>query len=323
MQEILGLTFPFFGLIFVGFAAGKIFKVPHEGLAWLSTYLVWFALPALFFELIAKTPFEQLLSFGFVLTAVFSTYCAFAISFVIGYLLSRGNIAESVIQGELGAYSNIGYMGPPLTLSAFGPAAAAPAALIFAFENLLHFSLVPLLVAVGTEDDVAPLKLAGRVLRRFILHPFILATVAGFVGAYFAVQPWAPVQTMLTYLKNSAAPCALFTMGVTVALRPVKRVPWEMPILTAVKLVLHPAIVWVMLSLVGDFDPVWVYTAVMMAALPPALNVFVMAQQYNVYVERASTTILFGTVVSVFTVTGLLYLITAGLLPSDLFPASP
>jgi predicted permease len=56
-----------------------------------------------------------------------------------------------------------------------------------------------------------------------------------------------------------------------------------------------------------------------MAALPPALNVFVMAQQYNVYVERASAGILIGTIVSVATVTSLLVLITSGALPVKLF----
>ena len=109
-------------------------------------------------------------------------------------------------------------------------------------------------------------------------------------------------------------------MGVTVALRPLRRVPWELPFLTLIKLVVHPAIVLVTLSVVGNFEPVWVYTAVLMAALPPALNVFVLAQQYNTYVERASSAVLIGTVVSVFTLTAALFLTTTGTLPHDLFP---
>jgi predicted permease len=57
----------------------------------------------------------------------------------------------------------------------------------------------------------------------------------------------------------------------------------------------------------------------LMAALPPALNVFVMANQYKTYVERASSTILIATLVSVVTVTGLLYLIAEGRVPASLF----
>jgi predicted permease len=120
---------------------------------------------------------------------------------------------------------------------------------------------------------------------------------------------------MLVFLKNAAAPCALFTLGVTVALRPLKTVPVELPALVGIKLVLHPLIVWLVLSWLGDFGWEWTMTAVLMAALPPALNVFVIANQYKVYIEQASTAILVGTVLSVASVTGLLWLMSNHLLP--------
>ena len=55
-----------------------------------------------------------------------------------------------------------------------------------------------------------------------------------------------------------------------------------------------------------------------LAALSAA--VFVIAQQYGVWVQRASASVLITTCVSVLTVTGLLYAITHGILPPDLFP---
>ena len=95
--------------------------------------------------------------------------------------------------------------------------------------------------------------------------------------------------------------------------------PAEVPVLISIKLLVHPMIAWVMLSLVGNFDPVWVYTALLMAALPPALNAFIMARQYHVYIEQASSGILVGTIASVVTVTAMLYLLKNGLLPPNLF----
>ncbi|MNT52547.1 hypothetical protein D3C72_1895790 [compost metagenome] len=74
------------------------------------------------------------------------------------------------------------------------------------------------------------------------------------------------------------------------------------------------------LGLVGNFDPLWIFTAVLLASLPTATNVFVIGQQYGVWQERASATILITTLLSVATVTGLLYLIRSGALPADLFP---
>jgi len=52
-----------------------------------------------------------------------------------------------------------------------------------------------------------------------------------------------------------------------------------------------------------------------MACLPPALNVYVIAQQYHSHVSQASTIVLIGTLVSVVTVTGFLWVITHDMLP--------
>ena len=109
-------------------------------------------------------------------------------------------------------------------------------------------------------------------------------------------------------------------LGVTVALRAKGGFPRETPVLVAFKLLLHPLLVWTLLSMFGNFDPLWVYAAVLMAALPPALTSFVFATQYRVGLDRASACILVGTACSLFTLTALLWLIRAGRMPADLFP---
>jgi len=129
-----------------------------------------------------------------------------------------------------------------------------------------------------------------------------------------------PLERLLDYLAQAAAPCALFAMGVTLALRPLRRMPREMAPLAALKLVVHPLLCYFVLSWVGNFSDVWLFSAVLLAALPTATNVFVIAQQYHVWVERVSASILVTTCLSVGTVTGLLYMIKSGILPADLFP---
>ncbi|WP_029057025.1 AEC family transporter [Stappia stellulata] len=315
MENVISLALPFFGLIFLGIAAGKLKKIPAEGLAWMQFFIIYIALPALFFRLLAKTPIEELTNIGYVAATTFATYCAFAVAFCVGVFASRGNIPEATIQALAGSYSNIGYMGPGLTLAVLGPAAAVPTALVFCFDNILLFTLAPLMMAIGGTENEPPLATALTVLRRIFTHPFILATIAGVLAAAVEFQPPQAIDTLLTFLSNAAAPCALFAMGVTVALQPLGRTPLELPVVLLVKLVVHPIIVLLLLNWVGGFDPAWVATAVLMACLPPAANVFVIAQQYNVYVQRASSAILIGTIASTVTVSAFIYLITEGLLP--------
>ena len=37
MLDILNLALPFFGLIFIGFACGKLRQIPDAGLAWMNS----------------------------------------------------------------------------------------------------------------------------------------------------------------------------------------------------------------------------------------------------------------------------------------------
>jgi malonate transporter and related proteins len=87
----------------------------------------------------------------------------------------------------------------------------------------------------------------------------------------------------------------------------------------AVKLVIHPVMALLLLSLLGPFSDVWIYTALLMTALPPALNVFIMARQYDTWVEQASSSILFGTLASVVTLTMVMWLVKTGRMPLQLF----
>jgi predicted permease len=319
MLDVINLALPFFGLILIGFFCGRLMQLPETGLAWMNFYIVYVALPPLFFKLIVATPFEELRNWSFVLGTTLSTYVVFVISLAIGLVVSRGDLRPATLQAVLGAYSNIGYMGPGLTLAAVGAKASAPIALIFVFDNILLFSLIPFLMALGGTEKLDVGKTVRLVLWRIVSHPFNVATFIALFFAYFQLKPPVAVDKVLNFLYGSAAPVALFTLGVTVASRRITKVAPEIPIHLGIKLILHPLIILVMLSLLGPFEKEWVYAAVLMASLPPALNVFVVARQYQVYIEEASTAILIGTLVSIGTLTLVLYLLTKGLLPHTLF----
>jgi malonate transporter and related proteins len=324
MIDVLNLALPFFGLIALGYAAGKISDLPEIGLAWMNFFLIYVSLPCLFYRVLAQTPFEEVNNIPFVLGILLSTSLVFAISFAIGMVIRHGNVAESAIVGIAGAYGNVGYMGPGLALATLGSAAAAPVALIFCFDSVLAFTLVPLLMAVAGAERRSPAATAFHIVKQIALHPFLIAAALGILSAALHFEPPVALDRLMQYLQNAAAPCALFALGVTVALRPVQKMPWEVPPAIVMKLIVHPLIVLAVLSLIATmtgtaFSQTWVYTAVLMAALPPALNVFIMARQYETWVEQASGSVLFGTLASVVTLVTVMWLVQMNLLPVNLF----
>ena len=318
MIEVLNLALPYFGLIVLGYASGRFKRIPDAGLEWMNFFIVYMALPALFYRILSRTPLEELTQATFIVATSSAMFICFLISFAIAMVIRR-NIAESAIAGIAGSYGNVGYMGPGLALSTLGAQAAAPVALIFCFDTVLAFTLVPLLMAVaGTEKKSLPATVLG-VLRSILLHPFIIATALGVLSAALHFQPPVAFDKLMEFLQNASAPCALFALGLTVALRPIQKMPWEVPLLAVVKLIVHPLLALALLSLLGPFSDTWVAAGVLMAALPPALNVFVLGRHYDTWVSQASGAILFGTMVSVVTLTTVMWLVKTGRLPLNLF----
>src|SRR5260221_1151170 len=283
MSEIVTLLLPFFGLILIGYGAGYFRFVSEAGLAGLDAFVLYLALPAFFFQLVAETPISAFAGWSFIATTAFATYCAFAIAFSIGALTNGGNVPQATIEGLVGSYGNVGYLAPALTVVAFGATAAVPTALIFTFDNAIVFTIAPLMMALGGIARTRPEKLAEEIGVQVLLHPFVIATALGFLMAASGLHMPIGIDGLLTMLRHTAPTVALFVLGVGLALRPVSNVPVEMPILVGVKLVAHPLIVYLLLSWVGGFDRIWVNAAVPNAAAPAAADAAATAPRVHVY----------------------------------------
>jgi malonate transporter len=312
MADILNLALPYFGLIFIGFACGKAKGLPESGLAWMNFFLLYVSLPALLFGIMSKTPFAELNNPPFLIATTCGTMTAFVLAMVLGRVIGELSLRKATIAGLSGAYGNIGYMGPGLALAVLGTKAAAPTALIFCCDSIFLFSIVPLLIELTNRDHPSLLHAFGVVARQIVLNPLIMSACAGALAASLHLEFPVAIDKTLLFLQNAAAPTALFALGVTVALRPFDRVPWEVPGVIAIKLLIHPLIVFGLMLLFGPFAQPWAATAVLMASLPPALNVFVIARQNETWVEPASVAVLLGTFASVVTLTSVMWFIQTG-----------
>jgi malonate transporter len=187
-----------------------------------------------------------------------------------------------------------------------------PSSLIFCCDSIFLFTAVPLLIALTDSKHQSLAHTLGVVVRQIVLNPLIMSACAGALAAALHFHPPVVIDNTLLFLQNAAAPTALFVLGVTVALRPFGRVPWEVPAVIAVKLVIHPLAVFGLMLLMGPFAQPWAATAMLMASLPTALNVFVIARQNDSWIEPASVAVLIGTFASVVTLTGVMWAIQTG-----------
>src|SRR3954471_1861488 len=99
MLDVLNLALPFFGLIFLGLVCGKLrLGIPETGLAWLGFFLIYLALPCLFYRVLALTPLGELSNPRFILGTTLATATAFAFAFGTGWIFRR-NMAKATIAG--------------------------------------------------------------------------------------------------------------------------------------------------------------------------------------------------------------------------------
>jgi hypothetical protein len=304
MIVALELIAPFFLYILAGVTAQLFLRHGDEQQRWLDAFIFYVALPALLFQSVRVVPPNDNNLVGFLAITTSIT----GAMFVLGWLIGRKNRSgdSPAVFGLAASYSNIGYMGPALTVAVLGPEAGAPAAFIFCADVLLIFTIWPTMLG----HDSRGLGRIMQPLRKVLTHPFILATLAALLFAQSGLTLPAYIDSPLTGFQNAAAPTALFSLGLTLARNRGGRVERRLGACLTAKLVVHPLAVAAAFVVVSGFDPVWIATAIIMGALPPAANVYVMARAEGISVALAARTVLYGTVFSAVTLPALIYLLT-------------
>jgi malonate transporter len=222
-------------------------------------------------------------------------------------LRRQSNWNESAFGTMAVAFPNTGYMGLPLLLSLFGPAAVGPAIVTIVVDLFFTSSVC---IALSRLDQ-AQTHGARTALVQAIKSVFsIPLTWAIGLGALVSSQGWV-IPEMLTQtvglLAGAAAPVALFTIGTLLA-RPVPVSAqgwwhWQRggvdAVLVVLKLVVHPLVViaigWGLMYLGLPLTPTALMAVVLVAALPSASNSAVLAERFGADSARITRVILLST----------------------------
>jgi predicted permease len=209
-----------------------------------------------------------------------------------GRLVKREDNASAALRALGATFPNSGYMGIPLLITAFGPEAALASILALLLDQFVSIPLTVALVEAGGGRG-GFLATLGRTLRGVFGNPLVLAVLT---GAVLALGGWSlpgPLRAIAELLGAAASPCALFALGTALAAVPVEGSLGEVALVTVVRLVGHPLLVWLAASFVQPVPPEVLRAALVTAALPTAATVFVMAQRADRF--PASSTIVLVT----------------------------
>lgn len=145
-----------------------------------------------------------------------------------------------------------------------------------------------------------PLRVVRSFLRRVFINPLIIGILAGLAWRFTG----APLPVLATRLSDAlagtAAPVALFAMGLSLRRFGISGNVRPALALSALKLFLMPALVLGLVWLIG-LPPLTAKVAVMVAALPSGINSYLIAVQFNTGQALASNQMTIATACAVVT----------------------
>lgn len=305
------IVLPVFGVMLAGFIAARVGLLGERVADGLSDFVFTIAVPTLLCRTLATggTPEADPWSYWL------SYFTALAVVWMLAAAASRrwlgtagnGETAastkdtanqEHAIAGFSAAQSNTVLVGIPLVLSAFGDAATVPVFLLLAIHLPITMTVATFLVERAAPDVGAGRRMAMKLLT----HPILIGIFVGVALRVTGVGLAAPVSAGMKLIADAASPCALFALGMALNRYGLRG---SRPVLAAIalgKLIIHPLLVWVLVSFVFTVPKVWAATAVLLAACPSGINAYLLAARYKVGVAISSGAISVTTVLCLVTV---------------------
>jgi predicted permease len=312
MGVVLEVALPVFGLILVGYLAGKGRILGEASSFALNQFVYWFSLPAVLFLSLARRPLAEVFNLPFIGAFLGGMLVTYALGWVIGMAVRREAQSVHSMQALTGCFSNTGYMGIPLFLAAFGADRLLPAliATVIMSAVMVGLAVIAIELSGGGPGGGRGLGLGGAladVAKALSRNPLILSSLGGLAWNLLGLGVPKPLATFCDLLGAAAGPGALFAIGLFLAGRPLVAEWREVAWLAALKLAVQPVLTWGLIRWVFPMDGFWTAATLLLAALPTGALTFVVASQYGVYVERTSQMILWSTLLSLPVLSGLLY----------------
>lgn len=297
LTQSFAIVAPIFLLIALGYLVvrtGLASKGAGEG---LSEFVFVMAIPALLFRTVATAEIPPLNPSVYWL----AYFIPLAISWFIAARVARAmgrNATEQAVIGFSAAQSNTVLIGIPLILGVFGDAGKVPIVLLLVVHLPITMSIVTLLVERGSGA-----KVGLKLIRSLVSHPILVGIFLG-IAWRFVGQPVPGIAfSVLKFLGDAAAPCALVASGMALHQVSLKGSRALIAVLAGLKLVLHPLLVWLLAAKVFALPPVWIGCLVLFAACPTGINAYLVAERYRAGEAVASGAIALSTLAAIITTT--------------------
>ena len=297
VQTFLNPVFPVFAIMLLGIILGKRKIFEFRDAQTINRFVFYALVPPVIFTLTYSAPLARLydtviILYFFAETTIFVTTAA-----IVRFAFKRSTL-ESMLLGMASCFVNHVFFILPIVTLLYGDRGVLPLSAIISIDTVIFFcGMVMALEVVAHRGDSI-----FKVLTSFLRNPLLLAMALGLIANFAGLRLHGGITTFLSFAGSAAAPAALFSLGIIIANVRVGRVDGAVLTVTAMKTIVHPLLIWLILSSVNGLDSDWSRTAVVTAAGPCGAMPFVLALQYKIKADSIGVAIIYSTVASLFTI---------------------
>lgn len=298
LDQLLNGVLPVFGIGAVGYFLGLRGTFDFNLAMALNKFVMFVALPALGFQLLANAPlgeFNLAMLGGYFVTELLM----YATGFLIARHIFKSDVMEAALLGLAIALTNHILFVLPIAITLFGEAAVTSIVAIISMDGMLIFSGSLILMDVLATKDAS----LGHTITKIARNPPLVAMALGLAIGLLGLTVPTGIDVFMGFLGGTASPVLLFALGIILSQKASVSRPMLPVVITGVKLVVHPALAWAIFAGALNLAPEIRNPAMMVAAAPCGVMAFMLALNYGVRVDAIARAILYSSIGSLVTVT--------------------
>lgn len=309
MFDILAITAPIYIAIALGYGLTRWGFFQKTDMRAFGTFVVKVAMPALLFNALSQRKVSDILNGEYVTAYALASLITLSLGIAWALRVSKASRSLSSCLAMGMSCPNSGFVGYPVMLLSLGPLASV-AGVVLALNMMVEILLIIPLLLAWADTGQGQSRWQGiiwQTLKGMFYNPMIWGIVLGFLFSWCEWQLSPSLGRTVSLFAQASGALSLFVIGGSLVGLPVQGMGPRVAQIAAGKLVLHPLMMFVVMTfLLPIQDPV-LRVAAMLTCAMPMFGIYPILTQKHGHDGLSAAALLVTTMASFLTLNALLW----------------
>ena len=309
MLSVFLTVLPVFMILGSGYVLGRFKYLPDSVADGLNLYALRIAVPILLFMAMYRLDLARAFDMPMLVSFYTGAFTCFVAGIILSRLIWKRRPGESVAVGFCAFFSNTVLIGLPIAQLAFGDPILTPVFGVITFHASLLYAVGMTTMEFSRQDGRTIGETLKAATSSVMANPLMAGILSGIAVNALGISLFETLERTLDMIRITAIPVSLIGIGIVLNRYKISSEFTETLMVSVLALLVHPTITFVLAHHVFELDLIYVQAAVILAAMPPGMNVYIFASLYNRAVGLSASVLVIANIISIITITGWLLFI--------------